>query len=120
MELTLGDVRVCDLLADCGERVRPRVEGRGAALTIACPDDLKLIRADAARISQALDHLLDNAARSVGEGGAVTLTAEATTSEVRLRVSDSGRGIPYHLLALVFDRFVRRERGGPGVGLALV
>ena len=120
MELTLGDVRVCDLLADCGERVRPRVEGRGAALTIACPDDLKLIRADAARISQALDHLLDNAARSVGEGGAVTLTAEATTSEVRLRVSDSGRGIPYHLQAHVFDRFVRRERGGPGVGLALV
>ena len=50
----------------------------------------------------------------------VTLTAEANTSELRIRVEDSGRGIPYHLQAHVFDRFVRRERGGPGVGLALV
>ncbi|MEG0818704.1 MAG: ATP-binding protein, partial [Brevundimonas sp.] len=36
------------------------------------------------------------------------------------RVEDTGRGIPYHLQAHVFDRFVRRERGGPGVALALV
>jgi signal transduction histidine kinase len=71
-------------------------------------------------VGQALEHLLDNAARAVSEGGAVTLTAEATTTEVRIRVEDSGRGIPYHLQAHVFDRFVRRERGGPGVGLALV
>jgi hypothetical protein len=39
---------------------------------------------------------------------------------VRVRVEDTGRGIPYHLQAHVFDRFVRRDRGGPGVGLALV
>jgi signal transduction histidine kinase len=50
----------------------------------------------------------------------VRLEARAGPDEVRLRVSDTGRGIPYHLQAHVFDRFVRRERGGPGVGLALV
>lgn len=76
--------------------------------------------ADVGRISQCLEHLLDNATRAVADGGAVTLSAEATTSEVRIRVQDTGRGIPYHLQAHVFDRFVRRERGGPGVGLALV
>ena len=92
----------------------------GATLTVACPKGLRPIRADAQRVSEVLDHLLDNAARSVSEGGVVTLTAEANTSELRIRVEDSGRGIPYHLQAHVFDRFVRRERGGPGVGLALV
>ena len=40
--------------------------------------------------------------------------------DVQIRISDTGRGIPYHLQAHVFDRFVRRERGGPGVALALV
>ena len=39
---------------------------------------------------------------------------------MRIRIEDTGRGIPYHLQAHVFDRFVKRERGGPGVGLALV
>ena len=120
MELSLGDLRVCDLLDEAAEKVRARVEGRGATLTVSCPESLAPIRADAARIGQALDHLLDNAARAVGEGGAVSLSVERGPSEVRIRISDTGRGIPYHLQAHVFDRFVRRERGGPGVGLALV
>lgn len=120
MELTLGDVRVPDLLDDAAGKARIRIEARGATLTVTCPTGLRPIRADAQRVGQALAHLLDNAARAVSEGGAVTLTAEATSTEVRIRVEDSGRGIPYHLQAHVFDRFVRRERGGPGVGLALV
>lgn len=120
MELTLGDVRVCDLLDTAADKVRARIEGRGATLTVTCPTNLKPIRADAQRVGQMLDHLLDNATRAVSEEGAVTLTAEAGPAEVRIRVEDTGRGIPYHLQAHVFDRFVRRERGGPGVGLALV
>ncbi|MBA4807279.1 PAS domain-containing sensor histidine kinase [Brevundimonas sp.] len=120
MELSLGDLRVSDLLGQAAEKVRPKVEGRGATLTVLCEPGLKPIRADDHRIGQALNHLLENAARSVSEGGAVTLSAESGAAEVRITVSDSGRGIPYHLQAHVFDRFVRRERGGPGVGLALV
>lgn len=120
MELQLGDVRVRDLMDAAAERVWARVEARGASLRVDCPSGLRPIRADAQRVGQALDHLLDHAARAVSEGGSVTLAAEATASEVRIRVEDTGRGIPYHLQAHVFDRFVRRERGGPGVGLALV
>lgn len=120
MELSLGDVRIRDLLDQAAAAVRPKVEGRGATLTVVYPPDLRPIRADAHRVSQALHHLLENAARSVSEGGAVVLKAETGPAEVRLTVSDTGRGIPYHLQAHVFDRFVRRERGGPGVGLALV
>lgn len=120
MELTLGDVRMGDLLEAAAERVRAKVEGRGAVLTVICPADLKPVRADARRIAQAVEHLLENASRAVSEGGAVTLAAEGGAGEVRIRVEDTGRGIPYHLQAHVFDRFVRRERGGPGVALALV
>ncbi|KQS55161.1 histidine kinase [Brevundimonas sp. Leaf363] len=121
MELTLGDVRIRDILDEAAERVRPRIVGRGAVLTVSCPTGLPTIRADERRLVQAIDHLLDNAARAVSDDGAVTLSAEAGAGgEVRIRIEDTGRGIPYHLQAHVFDRFVKRERGGPGVGLALV
>lgn len=120
MELSLGDVRVRDLFAQAVEKHRPRIEGRGATLKAVAGANLPPIRADARRLFQAVDHLLDNAARSVSDGGAVRLRAESNGSEVRIRVEDTGRGIPYHLQAHVFDRFVKRERGGPGVGLALV
>lgn len=120
MELSLGDVRIGDLFEEAAAKIRAKVEGRGASLTVTYPPNLRPIRADARRVGQALEHLLENAARAVSEGGGVTLTADATDTEVRLSVADTGRGIPYHLQPHVFDRFVRRERGGPGVGLALV
>jgi signal transduction histidine kinase len=125
MELALGDVRIDDLFAAAAERFRPRIEGRGARLIVQPIEASKAglggaIRGDARRIAQALDHLLENATRSVAEDGVVTLRAEGNASEIRIRVEDTGRGIPYHLQAHVFDRFVRRDRGGPGVGLALV
>jgi signal transduction histidine kinase len=120
MELSLGDVRIRDLFAEAVEKHRPRIEGRGATLKAAAPANLPPIRGDARRLAQAINYLLDNAGRAVAEGGAVTLKAEGNASEIRVRVEDTGRGIPYHLQAHVFDRFVKRERGGPGVGLALV
>jgi len=120
MELSLGDLSLADLLGEAGDAVRARVEGRGAHLVVETPRSPPVVRGDAVRLRLALDHLLDNAARAVSEGGIVTLSLEGSASEARIRVTDTGRGIPYHLQAHVFDRFVRRERGGPGVGLALV
>jgi signal transduction histidine kinase len=113
-------VRIRDLFAEAVERFRPRVEGRGGVLRAEAPANLPPIRGDARRIAQALDQLMENALRAISEGGQVSLKAEANATEVRIRVEDTGRGIPYHLQAHVFDRFVRRDRGGPGVGLALV
>ncbi len=120
MALNLEDLPLAELLAQAADRVRPKVEGRGGSLEVSCPAGIGLVRGDARRLAQAVDHLLDNAARAIGEEGVVRLSADRTPTEVRIRVSDTGRGIPYHLQPNVFDRFVRRERGGPGVALALV
>ncbi|WP_297800509.1 PAS domain-containing sensor histidine kinase [uncultured Brevundimonas sp.] len=120
MELTLGDVRLPDLLKGLEQDIRPKVEGRGARIELDITENLPVLRADEKRIEQAIEHLLENACRAVSDGGVVTLAASATDSEIQIRVSDTGRGIPFHLQAHVFDRFVRRERGGPGVALALV
>jgi len=50
----------------------------------------------------------------------VTLDARRGLGEVQVSVSDTGRGIPFHVQAHIFDRFIGRDRGGPGLGLALV
>ena len=64
--------------------------------------------------------MIENALLQTPPGGTITLTARRALSEVQLQVSDTGRGIPFHVQAHIFDRFVGRDRGGPGLGLALV
>jgi len=63
---------------------------------------------------------VENAVRQSPKEGAVTLSARRGVGEIQIQVADEGRGIPFHVQAHIFDRFVGRERGGPGLGLALV
>ncbi|MDQ2860439.1 MAG: PAS-domain containing protein, partial [Pseudomonadota bacterium] len=79
-----------------------------------------LIRGDARRLAQVLDHLTQNALRHTPAGGRVSLSASRAPGEAQLQVADNGRGIPFHVQAHIFDRFGGQDRGGPGLGLALV
>jgi signal transduction histidine kinase len=115
-----GDVVICDLLERAAQRFARESAEQDVIIAVDCGPEAGLIRADAERLGQALDHLLENALRQSPRGGRITLTAHRAASEVTLRVTDQGRGIPFHVQAHIFDRFVGRERGGPGLGLALV
>lgn len=120
MALEIEDIRVADLLLNAQERALKDAQLGGVTLAVECEEDVGLIRGDAKRLTQTLDHLVENALRQTPPGGRVTLQARRALGEVRLDVSDTGRGVPFHVQAHIFDRFVGRDRGGPGLGLALV
>lgn len=83
------------------------------------------ISADADRLAQVLDNLLDNALRHSPPGAEVTITLAATAGEVSCAVADSGPGIPAQHLPFIFERFYRadparsRSLGNSGLGLAI-
>jgi two-component system, OmpR family, sensor kinase len=83
--------------------------------------------ADPEALRNALDALLENAVKYTDPGDAVELSAHADgTGGVVIEVSDSGSGVPPEALPRIFDRWARadgartRERGGAGLGLAIV
>ncbi len=78
------------------------------------------IIADGQRLGQVLDHLMENALRHTPAGGTVTVVAAFGEGDAQLQVADSGRGIPFHVQAHIFDRFSGEGQTGPGLGLALV
>ena len=120
MALQLGDVSVHQLLSAARDKFQRDADGSEVTIAVEASADAGVIRADARRLAQVLDHLMENALRATPPGGTVHLRARRTFGEVQIEVQDTGRGIPFHVQAHIFDRFTSRDRGGPGLGLALV
>jgi signal transduction histidine kinase len=81
--------------------------------------------ADSERLLQVLTNLVANAVKHTDENDAIVLTAGRENGNTRVRVSDTGHGIPPHELPHVFDRFYRgadhraAAPEGSGLGLAI-
>jgi signal transduction histidine kinase len=75
-------------------------------------------------LAQALTNLLDNAVKYTPPAGRVSVTLERTEDIARIRVADSGPGVPAADRERVLQRFTRldqaRSQPGNGLGLALV
>lgn len=90
----------------------------GIEVTADLPEDVT-IPADAGRLGQAVDNLLENAVRH-GQPP-ITVTARVEPECVVISISDAGNGVPTELLPRLFDRFaIAGPTGGTGLGLYLV
>ncbi len=119
LDLELGDVDVADLIHSSVEFVNTKAADTQRNLTVTCPDDIGVIRADEKRLKQVLHNLLSNALTFTNEGGQVEIEAERTPAGVRISVTDDGAGIAHEDQIKVFESF-SSKRGGAGLGLALV
>jgi two-component system phosphate regulon sensor histidine kinase PhoR len=83
------------------------------------------IETDRAKLVQALDNLLDNAAKFSPPGTAIDVEAAVAGGELVISVRDRGPGISPEHWSRVFERFYKvdrarpREAGGFGLGLAI-
>jgi two-component system phosphate regulon sensor histidine kinase PhoR len=83
------------------------------------------VETDRAKLVQALDNLLDNAAKFSPPGTPIDIGAKVVGGELVLSVRDRGPGISPEHWSRVFERFYKvdrarpREAGGFGLGLAI-
>jgi two-component system phosphate regulon sensor histidine kinase PhoR len=124
LQLTACDVATVasgvagDLAAAAGER--------GQRVDMAIGPGAERVRADPAKLHDALRNLVANAIAYAPEHTTIRLAAAAADGRVALTVSDEGPGIPDEDLGRVFERFYRvdksraRDPGGTGLGLAIV
>ena len=123
-----SEVRALDLGATVRaavDLVAPALARRTVALDVDAPDGLE-IRARPDELTQVLANLLQNAVRYTPPAGRVRVVADRDGPLARVRVANTGPGIPEADLPRVWERFYRveksrdRERGGAGIGLAIV
>ncbi|WP_414662283.1 HAMP domain-containing sensor histidine kinase [Horticoccus sp. 23ND18S-11] len=82
------------------------------------------LSADAIRLGQAVNNLLDNALKYTPVGGRVTLATRDEATAVMVTVSDNGPGVPLAEREAIFRRLYRgdasRSQRGLGLGLSMV
>jgi signal transduction histidine kinase len=105
------------MLEAIAERMEP---AEGVEITVHCPRDLALI-ANHELLEQLISNVVRNAVKYT-DAGSIRLEGQLRDGEARVRVVDTGIGIPADALPRVADRFFRGEksREGFGLGLAIV
>ena len=115
---------VSDLLSETAEIAQDIFRNHPARFVAEFPPHLPTLEMDRTRIRQVILNLLNNAQRHT-QAGAVRLEAWQERAEVRIRVSDTGPGIPQEEQERIFEEFyqadtvIRRKRSGAGLGLAI-
>lgn len=116
------DLDLSEVVDDCRRAVRVLASERGVQIQSADLNETP-VHGDEDLLRRLVINLLNNAIEDSPTGGSVSIGVQPDQSAVRIRVADSGPGIPEADRARIFDRFVRldeaRSRRGAGLGLPI-
>jgi signal transduction histidine kinase len=125
LEVDDGPVDVDETLRSLEAMILPQVTAKGVLFVYEPCDPALRARGDRDRIVQIGANLLANAIKATAAEGRITLSAIADDEHVRIRVADTGSGIPTDKLDAIFSPFTQlgrtlnNPRAGAGLGLSI-
>ena len=125
IEFHVTSVALDDVMSELEAIVAPQVRAKAQRLDMPECDGGLTVRADRDKLRQILLNLVSNAVKFTPEGGRIVLDCMRAGTTVKLRVSDTGIGIPGDRMRSIFEPFVQAGRAlnrtheGVGLGLAI-
>ncbi|MDP6716432.1 MAG: ATP-binding protein, partial [SAR202 cluster bacterium] len=120
----LAPLNLDSVVGEIESRFKVSPDHERLSLETKMPDDIPLVMGEAGKLDQVLANLVENAVKATGDGGCISISADATDRWIEVKVSDNGVGIAREHLPHVFERFYKVDRsrrdGGTGLGLAIV
>jgi signal transduction histidine kinase len=99
-----------------------RLRANGITLHRRVQEPLPQAQGNPVQIQQVIAHLVENAINAMGDGGRLEVEVGTVDGDaLRLRIADTGRGIPAPLRERIFDPFftTKEQAGQVGLGLAV-
>ena len=113
--LLMGKVELNQLLQEVADAYRPTTN---LPINVQCPLPQLKIETDREKLVEILDHLVQNAIKFTTEGE-INLGYEVMGNQVRVNVTDTGKGVSEEDQSRIFERFVKVDEYVPGTGLGL-
>ncbi len=101
------------------ETMQQHAETAGLTLRAELAAEDAFVEGDVFALGRVYRNLILNAIQATAPGGSVLVATDATRDSVRIRVEDTGCGIPADRLNAIFEDFVTTKRRGLGLGLAI-
>lgn len=108
------------LALDLLQSMKPVFQKRRIQVHTNFSENLPQIEGDPLKLRQIFFNLLNNAMDAMPQGGSITLTLFQIKSQIHLKVTDTGEGIPPEKSASVFQPFVTTKKNGTDLGLPIV
>jgi len=114
-----------ELVQDVAQSFELRAQQMSICLDVNLNQQVLLVYGDIGMMQRVLENLLENGLRHTPSGGRVSINVELNSTNVVVRVADSGCGIPPQDVPRIFERFYQRDKNisdnhSAGLGLAIV
>lgn len=116
----LTDVDIVAVIQKSLDSFTPKMNTQKVTLKFLPKNNLPGLKADPAELEQIFTNLFLNAIDEMPDGGELAVELDQDGSDITIRVSDSGGGIPEENLSSIFDPFFSTKARGTGMGLPIV
>jgi two-component system, OmpR family, sensor histidine kinase VicK len=113
-QFNLNDI-ILNVIEDHGNQIR-EANLDNIKLSYEPEEDIILIEADKARLTQVISNLVSNAIKFTKEG-TISITTEKKDKQITVSVKDSGAGIDSEIFPRLFSKFATKSDMGTGLGL---
>ena len=125
MKWSMKPFNITALIANVTDRLQMEVRNKEQTLNFKIKNETSEITGDRDRLEQVFVNVITNAIKYTPKGGSIDVNIEQSEKVFRVKVSDTGVGIPEADIPRIFERFYRvdkarsRDMGGTGLGLAI-
>ena len=121
------NIRSCNLpntITQLVTEIMPLCQEKGVEITASFPADTREVPCDEAEIRRVIQNLIDNSLKFTPLGGSISVILEQSPDWVRIKVTDTGKGISEENKPKLFQRFWQagstgRYYASTGLGLYL-
>ena len=123
-DLVFEEFEISAIIEESLRLIAPRALELGVKIKTQCADKIMML-ADRRSVKQVLINLLSNAVKFTPKGGHVNIEADKLRDTIRIRIIDTGIGIPQRDIEKLGRPFEQVEnqftksKGGSGLGLAI-